>query len=370
MQIYKNICLHLCGYGRYFKKHFVFLAYLLSITAFATAQTEKISIAGSNTSLEKYFKSIKEQTGYSFAFSSSKFDSSRKMTLSMQNAELGNVLETLLQNTGYTYNISDGRIFLLPAKSPETTNIRWKEIPPKPGTASKQDSLLQTQVDTAPVKDMGTMTYNILKPDTSVSGSVTVSQLDTGNMVSQEVTDLSIVYRNMPARSFTPLPRLAVKSNLLHDLTGSLNLGVEVRTGSKYTLDLSVTYNPWTYSEMKKFNVIAVQPEFRYWTCEPFHKHFFGLHATYANFNVVGIGPSTYMKDHLLKGDLYGAGISYGYHWYLSPRWSMEGTLGVGYLHLKYDESECKGCLRSIGNRNKNYFGPTKVGVSLIYMLK
>lgn len=187
---------------------------------------------------------------------------------------------------------------------------------------------------------------------------------------SESVEIFSALYKERPARSASRPSRFAAKTNLLHDLTSSPNLGIEWRMGKQLTLDLSVTYNPWKYQEMKKFNVIGVQPELRYWTLEPFNKHFWGLHATYANFNVVGVGPGSYMKDHLLKGNLYGGGISYGYHWVLSPRWAMEATLGVGYLHLEYDESECKGCEKYISKRHKNYFGPTKAGVSLIYMIK
>ena len=36
-------------------------------------------------------------------------------------------------------------------------------------------------------------------------------------------------------------------------------------------------------------------------------------------------------------GSLYGVGISYGYQWIISKRWSMEATIGVGYARLKYD---------------------------------
>lgn len=183
-------------------------------------------------------------------------------------------------------------------------------------------------------------------------------------------TSLSLHYAQRPARSIIRLPELAIKSNLLHDLTGSLNLGIEWRVGKQLTIDLSATYNPWKYGDMKKFNLLGIQPELRYWSLEPFNRHFWGIHGTYANFNLVGLGPGSYMKDHLLKGNLYGGGISYGYHWILSPRWAMEATLGVGYLHLDYDKSECKGCEKYIGKRHKNYFGPTKAGVSLIYMIK
>ncbi|HJD76321.1 hypothetical protein GGR06_002126 [Bacteroides reticulotermitis] len=193
---------------------------------------------------------------------------------------------------------------------------------------------------------------------------------DSGYLETDSIQTLNLLYKQLKPRSSIRLSRFAVKSNLLHDLTGSLNLGVEMRTGDQFTLDMSVTYNPWKYGDMKKFNVIAVQPEIRYWSLEPFNKHFFGLHATYANFNIAGIGFSNFMKEHLLRGNLYEVGISYGYHWYLSPRWAMEASMGIGYVHVSYDQSFCKGCVKFENRQHKNYFTPSKASVSLIYMIK
>ena len=65
-------------------------------------------------------------------------------------------------------------------------------------------------------------------------------------------------------------------------------------------------------------------------------------------------------------GKIYGAGISYGYQWILKKRWSMEATIGVGYAHIKYDKYEPG----DDGRNTKDYFGPTKIGLSFIYTFK
>ena len=69
-------------------------------------------------------------------------------------------------------------------------------------------------------------------------------------------------------------------------------------------------------------------------------------------------------------GNLYGAGISYGYQWLISKRWSMEATIGVGYARLEYDKyaRDCK--CEKLGHNTRNYFGPTKIGLSFIYVIK
>lgn len=165
-----------------------------------------------------------------------------------------------------------------------------------------------------------------------------------------------------------------VKTNLLYDLTSTINLGVEFRTAAKYSLDISANYNPWTFSNNKKLKHFLIQPELRYWTCEAFNGHFFGLHALYARYNIGGVRlpffPADTFRGIRYQGNLYGAGISYGYQWYLSPRWNLEATLGLGYVRLDYSAYECHTCGRELYQSNKNYLGPTKAGISLIYIIK
>ncbi|MBF0647208.1 DUF3575 domain-containing protein [Dysgonomonas sp. GY75] len=166
-------------------------------------------------------------------------------------------------------------------------------------------------------------------------------------------------------------PAITVNSNLLYDVTTNLNLGVEIRTGDRYTLKLPVTYNPWEYGTNKLYRFILVQPEFRRWLCESFNGHFFGIHALYAHYDIGGIGiPYSGMKGYRYQGDAYGAGISYGYQFYLSPRWNLELSAGIGYAYLDYDKYECRECVKYAGHLQKNYWGPTQAGITLIYIIK
>ncbi len=171
----------------------------------------------------------------------------------------------------------------------------------------------------------------------------------------------------------TKLPAIGIKTNLLYDATTTLNLGAEFRLGRKLTLDVPVSYNPWTFDNNKKWKHLLVQPELRWWTCEAFNGHFFGLHAHYAYYNVGGLDNppfSKYMNEHRFQGWLAGAGLSYGYHWILGKRWSLEATLGIGYAYMKYDKYPCKKCGEKLGSETKHYVGPTRAGISLIYMIK
>ena len=135
------------------------------------------------------------------------------------------------------------------------------------------------------------------------------------------------------------------------------------------TLVVCGNYNPWKFGDDRQIKHWLVQPELRYWLCERFNGSFFGLHGHYgemnvSNLNIFGMGHDRY------DGSLYGAGISYGYQWIISKRWSMEATIGVGYARLKYDKFARGDGGEKLGHNSRNYFGPTKIGLSFIYVIK
>ena len=165
------------------------------------------------------------------------------------------------------------------------------------------------------------------------------------------------------------MPVFAAKTNALYWATTTPNLGIEIALSRKWTLDISGNYNSWDFSGHKKLKHRLIQPELRYWLCQRFNGHFFGLHAHYADFNVGGIKMLGW-RNRYYQGDLYGGGISYGYHWILGNRWSIEATIGIGYVFIDYDKYKCDECATKIKSDNKNYWGPTKAGLSLIYIIK
>jgi Protein of unknown function (DUF3575) len=167
---------------------------------------------------------------------------------------------------------------------------------------------------------------------------------------------------------------VGIKTNLLYDATSTINLGVEFGLARKWTLDISGNYNPWTLSDNRKIKHWLVQPEARLWTCTRFSGHFFGLHALGGEYNLGGMLPfgikSKQMSAHRYEGWLVGGGLSYGYHWILGKRWGLEATVGLGYAYMKYDKFLCEKCGEKIGSGKTNYFGPTKAGLTLIFMIK
>ena len=76
----------------------------------------------------------------------------------------------------------------------------------------------------------------------------------------------------LPVR--TAAQDMAVKTNAVGWATVSPNIAFEYRVARKWTLDLSLSYNPFTFGDNKKWRHVAVQPEARYWLCAPFGGHF------------------------------------------------------------------------------------------------
>ncbi|UBD77416.1 DUF3575 domain-containing protein [Parabacteroides goldsteinii] len=168
--------------------------------------------------------------------------------------------------------------------------------------------------------------------------------------------------------------KLALKSNLVAWATTTPNLGFEMAVDNQYTVQLFGSYNPFTLKENNKLKHWLVQPEVRWWTKEAFNGHFVGLHLIGGQFNAGSIKlPFNILPDldtHRYEGWGIGGGISYGYQWKLSERWNLETSLGLGYARLSYDKFPYEKCSKKIGEEKKNYFGPTKVALSIIYIIK
>lgn len=178
----------------------------------------------------------------------------------------------------------------------------------------------------------------------------------------------------MPGRIPYKMPWVAIKTNMLYDLTSTMNLGFEFGLARAVSLDLSANYNPWVYSENRKIQHVMIQPELRFWTCERFSGHFIGVHGIWAHYNAGGLGfipfANPWFEKNRYNGNLWGAGISYGYQWVLGKRINLEANIGVGYARLKYDRYDCRTCgrIKETG-ATYNYFGPTKLGLSLVVLL-
>ena len=169
--------------------------------------------------------------------------------------------------------------------------------------------------------------------------------------------------------------KIGIKTNLLYDATSTINLGAEYCIAPRWTIDLSLNYNPWTLNKdtNRKIKHYLIQPEGRYWLCSEFYGHFFGANLAFAQYNVSGI-KIPFVKgseNNRYEGIAAMAGLSYGYAVTLGGRWNLEATLGLGIAYRRSDVYKSKNYGMKLGdNVHSVFFTPTKLGISLIYMIR
>lgn len=176
--------------------------------------------------------------------------------------------------------------------------------------------------------------------------------------------------------SATKAQNVAVKTNLLADCLLNVNAGIEVGLDTRWTLDLDGQFNFWTVND-HKWKHWLLKPEARYWFCERFAGHFLGFHALGGEYNFARIKNNisflgsdfSPLTDLRYQGWGIGAGIAYGYDWVLSMHWNLEAEIGIGWIYTRYDVFPCTECGSKLqSNMKHNYFGPTKVALSLVYL--
>lgn len=171
----------------------------------------------------------------------------------------------------------------------------------------------------------------------------------------------------------TEAQRVALKSNLLSAVNGTLNGGVEYVLGMRSTLELSGGLRPWKRSEEYVNRYWLVQPEYRYWMCRKFNGSFLGAYMNGGEFNIGGkkapFGLFKDLRKHRYSGWLAGAGVCYGYQFMLHTHWNIEASVGVGYEYIDYVKYKCPAvCADVMDKGHYHYFGPNKAAVSLIYI--
>ena len=179
--------------------------------------------------------------------------------------------------------------------------------------------------------------------------------------------------------------KVGVKTNALYWATATPNVGFEFALGNRWTFEIAGGYNPWTLNveDNVKAKHFLVTPEVRYWFCESFQGHFIGVSGKYTQFNVGGIripkvfheveSSGIFVSDLMnarSEGWAAGAGLTYGYQWILGKHWNLEATLGLGYWYTVYDQYENRKCGLFQETVQRHLFGPTRCGLSFIYLFK
>lgn len=185
-------------------------------------------------------------------------------------------------------------------------------------------------------------------------------------------TLMAILLAGVVASCFSQ--NIAVKTNALYLATTTPNIGIETSLGKKSTVELVYGLNPWKQSggDQSSLRHWLLMPEYRYWFCESFNGWFVGAHLMGGEFNMSSVklpfGLIPALEDHRYEGWYAGAGVTAGYQWVISRHWNLEASVGFGYDYIKFDKYKCGTCGEKVTSSHKNYIGPTKLALSLLYV--
>ena len=171
-----------------------------------------------------------------------------------------------------------------------------------------------------------------------------------------------------------PLPRVALRSNLLYDATLSPNLGLDVRVDSTRTIGLLAGFNAWDLdkTENKKWRHMLFSLRARKYRDSLFHKGYFEGDLIYSHFNVgntkIPFGIYKGVQDRRLQGDLVALGGKYGYSWILTRNWRIEAEAGVAVGYAWFKEYDCAVCGTYYGKGDRIFLLP-QLGVNVVYII-
>ena len=176
-----------------------------------------------------------------------------------------------------------------------------------------------------------------------------------------------------PYRTFRPL--LAVKTNLLYDLVLAPNIEVEVPFGRDRRWSVMAEYtNPWWRWKNLDYSYQIQEGgvELRRWLLprcngsRPWLSGLFaGVYGAIAKYDIENDGTGD-------QGEVWSAGATLGYSCPLNRRLNMEFSLSAGYVkgerrhyNAEFDSTH----LIYKYTKNLSYFGPTKLKVSLVWII-
>ncbi len=105
----------------------VVLTILLSMSAFAGAWSQTVSVKFENTTLREAFKILKQQTGLYFVFNEEEIDREVKLNLNLNQTSLENAMKQILEGLPYSFECLEGMVVIKPAKDkPQQKEVKVK----------------------------------------------------------------------------------------------------------------------------------------------------------------------------------------------------------------------------------------------------
>lgn len=164
-------------------------------------------------------------------------------------------------------------------------------------------------------------------------------------------------------RTETKPYRFAVRANLLRWATLTPDLGVEWRINSHVGIVANSTYTSWKWNNKeRRYALWELNPEVRYYMGES-KRGYIGAMYKAGSFNYK-------FTEKGKQGDLMGGGITGGWQLKLNKELALDLSLGLGYVHADYEKYVVLDGVRvRCGKEDKNWWGPTQAGVTLVWTI-
>ena len=175
---------------------------------------------------------------------------------------------------------------------------------------------------------------------------------------------------------------VALRNNLLYDVTLTPNLGAEIRVDSLWTVGMNVGINAWDIDKQtnKKWRHLLISPNVRKYfnlkqdslNLNVRRANYLEINGIYSHFNVgntrIPFGLYSAVKNHRLQGDLVALGGKYGYSWILSRDWRLEAEAGLAIGYAWFKEYECDHCGTFYGKGDRIFLLP-QLGINIVYII-
>ena len=170
---------------------------------------------------------------------------------------------------------------------------------------------------------------------------------------------------------------LALKTNLIYDALLLPNLTAEIYLGRKWSLAVEGNWSWWNFDKPIQnwwyHRIQAAGAELRYWVKSPYplQGHAVGLYSMIGNYDVRFFAENEDSKGYL-SYQSWSAGLSYAYSMPIAHKFNLEFGLAFGYMGGRYYQYDY--CMRheqweQNAINNRRYFGPTRVGISLVWLI-
>ncbi len=159
--------------------------------------------------------------------------------------------------------------------------------------------------------------------------------------------------------------KISIKTNILELGVLTPNLGVEVVTGEKSSIDVSIMGHVRPYGMQS--NLLSIQPEYRYWLSgRPMINAFVGATA-HGSIHKMTI------HDQFCNGASFGLGVTAGYVLALGKKWNMEFTGGLAasyFFQKQYSVKDSDHIIPASMNSRGYKVLPVDLGVTVTYIIR